>query len=459
MPTASILGSGPNGLAAAITLARAGVQTTLYERLPTLGGACSTAELTLPGFLHDQGASAFPMAAASPFFQSLPFDLPFLNPPAACAHPLDDGTAVLLHRTVADTVANLDPADARKYRSLMAPLAENFAALIPDLLGPVAHLPHHPLLLARFGLSALLPATALAQTRFSGPRARALFAGMAAHSVLPLTTPTSAAVGLVLLAAGHSVGWPILAGGAQSLTDALAAYLRSLSGVLHTSYEITELPATDLTLADITPRQLLRLAGSGLPPAYRRQLESFRYGAGSFKIDYALSGPIPWTAPECAQAATVHLGGSWGEIAASEAHFDTEKPFVLLVQPSLFDPTRAPEGKHTAWAYCHVPNGSALDHTEALERQITRFAPSFRDVILARTISPPAALEAWNPNLVGGDLSGGAMTPQQLVFRPTPTLYRTPRPGLFLCGASTPPGGGVHGMAGFHAAKQAVASL
>jgi phytoene dehydrogenase-like protein len=463
MTSASIIGSGPNGLAAAITLARAGIPSTLYERNAQLGGGCSTAEITLPGFRHDLGSAVYPMGKASPFFQSLGLDLPWIEPPAPCAHPLDDGTAVLLEHSIADTVANLDAGphseDRRKYRSLIEPIAEAFPRLVDDLLGPIQHVPHHPLALARFGLSALLPGASLARSRFQGPRARALFAGMAAHSVLPLETPTSAAVGLVLMAAAHSYGWPILGGGAQTLTDALAARFQTLGGRIEASHEITQLPLTDLILADLTPRQLLRIAGSELPPAYRKQLECFRYGAGAFKIDYALSEPIPWTAPECARAATVHLGGTLEEIADAERGWTSSKPFVLLVQPTLFDPTRAPAGKHTVWAYCHVPNGSALDHTQAIERQISRFAPSFQDVVLARTVSPPAALEAWNPNLVGGDLAAGAMSPLQLLFRPTPSLYRTPRKGLYLCGASTPPGGGVHGMAGFHAAQAALTSL
>ena len=457
--SATIIGSGPNGLAAAITLAAAGVETTVFERNALIGGGCSTAETTLPGFRHDLGSSAYPMGVASPFFKSLPIEIPWIEPDAPCAHPMDDGTAVMLEHSVEATIANLDAADRRSYQALFEPIANHFAELVEDILGPVQHLPHHPLVLARFGFSALLSAASLARMRFSGSRARALFAGMAAHSVLPLETPTSAAVGLVLIAAGHAGGWPILRGGAQSLTDALVQHLHSLGGKVETGHEVTRLPGTDLTLADITPRQLLTIAGSALPASYRKQLESFRYGAGSFKIDYALSAPIPWTAKECSRAATVHLGGTLEEIAASERTFNSAAPFVLLVQPSLFDPTRAPAGKHTAWAYCHVPNGSTIDHVEAIERQITRFAPEFQDCILARSISPPAALEQWNPNLVGGDLSGGSMTPKQLLFRPTPSLYRTPLPGLFLCGASTPPGGGVHGMAGFHAAQAALSYL
>ena len=459
MATATIIGSGPNGLSAAIVLASAGISTTVFERNGRIGGACSTAETTLPGFRHDLGSSVYPMGLASPFFRSLPIQIPWIEPASPCAHPLDDGTAVMLEHSIEDTVANLDASDGRRYRSLFEPLAARFDELAVDLLGPIQHIPHHPLLLARFGISAFLPGAALARSRFLGVRARALMAGMAAHSVLSLEAPFSAAVALTLMAAGHAGGWPIVRGGAQTLTDLLAGHLRSVGGRIETGQQVSELPDTDLTLADITPRQLIRIAGAGLPSAYRRQLERFRYGAGTFKVDYALSSPIPWTARECSRAATVHLGGTLEEVVASEQHFTSDKPFVLLVQPSLFDPKRAPAGQHTAWAYCHVPNGSAVDRLDALERQIIRFAPGFLDCVLARSISPPAALESWNPNLVGGDLSGGAMSPRQLLFRPTASLYRTPVPGLFLCGASTPPGGGVHGMAGFHAAQAALRYL
>ena len=459
MPSAAIIGSGPNGLSAAITLALAGISVAVRERNSQIGGCCSTAEITLPGFRNDLGSSVFPTGVASPFFRSLPINIPWIEPPSPCAHPLDDGTAVLFEHSVEDTVANLEACDGRKYRSLLEALVDHFAEVIGEILGPIPHIPQHPFLLARFGLSAVLPAASLARSRFTGVRARALFAGMAAHSVLSLEASPSSAVALVLMAAGHASGWPIVRGGAQTLTDALAGYLESIGGSIETRREVTQLPRADVVLADITPRQLIRIAGPALPAAYRRVLERFQYGAGVFKVDYALSSPIPWTARECTCAATVHLGGTLEEIIASERHFMSEIPFVLLTQPSLFDPARAPAGQHAAWAYCHVPNGSAVSRLEAIERQIERFAPGFRDCILARSISPPAALERWNPNLVGGDLSGGAMSLRQLLFRPAPSLYRSPVPGLFLCGASTPPGGGVHGMAGFHAARAALRYL
>jgi phytoene dehydrogenase-like protein len=459
MLTANIIGSGPNGLSAAIVLAAAGVATKVFERNAQIGGACSTAETTLPNFRQDLGSSAYPVGVASPFFRSLPIDIPWIEPTASCAHPLDDGTAVMLEHSIEATVASLDACDGAKYRSLIGPLASEFADLSEDILRPIQHIPKHPLILARFGSSALLSAASLARSHFRGKRAQAFFAGMATHSVLSLETPASAAVGLTLLSAGHASGWPILRGGAQALPDALACYLESLGGRIQINHEVTQLPEADLILAGITPRQLLRIASPHLPSSYCGRLEHFRYGAGAYKIDYALSAPIPWTAAECARAATVHIGGSLEEIVESERTFTSDRPFVLLGQPSLFDPTRAPVGRHTAWAYCHVPNGSAKDHTELIERQIARFAPDFRDCILARSISSPAALERWNPNLIGGDFLGGAMDIRQLLFRPTRSLYRTPRHNLYLCGASTPPGGGVHGMAGYHAATTALADL
>ncbi len=459
MTTATIIGSGPNGLSAAIVLANAGIDTKVLERNSRIGGACSTAETTLPGFRQDLGSSAYPMGFASPFFRSLPVEIPWILPPAQCAHPLDDGTAVMLEHSIEDTVATLDPCDRRAYRSLLAPLTSNFSQLIEEILSPMWHLPKHPILLAQFGPLALLPGVSLAKIFFRGPRARAFIASMSTHSILPLEQLTSAAVGLVLMAAGHAGGWPILRGGAQALTDTLAHHLQSLGGSIETEQEVTVLPESDLVLADLTPRQLVRIAGLSLPQGYRQRLERYRYGPGAFKIDYALNAPIPWKARECSRAATVHLGGTFEEIVASERTFSSDNPFVLLGQPSLFDPSRAPSGLHTAWAYCHVPNGSVKDATELIERQITRFAPEFPDCILSRFVSSPARLEQWNPNLVGGDILGGAMNIRQLLFRPTASLYRTPKHGLYFCGASTPPGGGVHGMSGYHAANVVLRDL
>ncbi len=456
MTTAAVIGAGPNGLAAAITVAAAGVETTLFERNEKVGGACATAAVTLPGFKHDLGASVFPMGLVSPFITSLGLELPWIQPDAACAHPLDDGTAVMLERRVAATADGLDRVDRERYMRTFGYLAEEFAELAGEILGPVLHVPRHPWLMARFGVGAILSASVEA-SRYEGPRAKGLFAGMAAHSVLSLEAPASAAVGLVLTAAGHGVGWPILRGGAQTLSDALVGHLEAIGGRIETGVDVTRLDSgTDVTLADVTPRQLLRIAGGALPAGYRRRLEGFNYGAGAFKVDYALSEPIPWRAKECRRAATVHVAGSFEEVVASERTFTTDKPFVLVVQPSLFDETRAPEGKHTAWAYCHVPNGSSVDRLGDIERQIERFAPGFSECVLARSVMGPAQLEVWDSNLVGGDIAGGGMGLQQMLFRPTRSLYRTPVKGLYMCGASTPPGGGVHGMAGFHAGRTAL---
>ena len=459
MSSAMIIGSGPNGLSAAITLATAGIKTTVLERNRRIGGGCSTAEVTQPGFLHDLGSSTYPLGIASPFYAALPFTIPWIQPHAAFAHPLDDGTAILLEHSLEDTIEQLDASDRETYRSLMEPIVSNFPALIDEILGPMLHVPRSPLVLARFGLSAALSAVSLALSHFEGQRARALFAGVSTHSILPLESTASAAVGLTMLAAGHTTGWPILRGGAQSLTDAVVKHLEGLGGHVEIGQNVSELPSADVVLADITPRQLLRIAGSHLSTGYRAHLEQFRYGAGAFKIDYALSAPIPWTARECSRAATVHIGGSLDEIAEAERTLSPDNPFVLLGQPSLFDPTRARPGQHTAWAYCHVPNGSTEDYRESIERQISRFAPEFHDCILSRSVSTPRILESWNPNLIGGDILGGAMNVGRLIFRPTRSLYRTSRSGLYLCGASTPPGGGVHGMCGFHAARAALADL
>ncbi len=459
MTRAAVIGSGPNGMAAAVTLAEAGLAVTVMERNARAGGACSTREATLPGFRHDLGGSVFPMGVASPFFRSLPGGMPWIEPPACCAHPLDDGTAVMLEHGVADTAASLDAGDRAAYRALLQPLSGKFAELAEDLLGPVVHAPRHPLLLARLGMRVALPMSTLARVRFGGVRVRALLAGMAAHAVMPLEAPASSAIALVLMAAGHGGGWPIAAGGSQALTDVMVRRLEALGGRVETGREVTDLPEAEVTMADVTPRQLLKLAGGVLPAGIARQLQGFEYGGGSFKVDYALSEPIPWTATECRRAATVHIGGTLEEVEASERDFTADWPFVLLVQPSLFDPSRAPAGKHTAWAYCHVPNGCGVDRLAALERQIERFAPGFAECVLARSVMTPAKLEQWNPNLVGGDLSGGKMTVGQMLFRPTGSLYRTQVKGLYLCGSSTPPGGGVHGMAGYHAAKVALREL
>jgi phytoene dehydrogenase-like protein len=474
MTRAAIIGSGPNGLSAAITLAQAGIDVCVYEGRETIGGAASTAELTLPGFRHDVGSSIYPMGIASPFFQSLPlsnFGLQWIEPSAPLAHSLDDGTAVMLEHDLAATASGLG-LDAKAYEELMRPLVNGWAALCDEILGPVIHWPRHPFLLALFGLLGAFPASTLAKGRFRGPRARALFAGNAAHSVLPLESLFSSAVGLVLNAAGNTTGWPIAAGGAQAISDALAAYLRSLGGRIETGHSIASLDelgeldglrGPDLILCDISPRQLSRLAGKSITDKYRRALESFRYGPGAFKVDWALSEPIPWKAKDCLRAATVHLGGTLEEVAASERAVHegrvTGKPFVLVGQPSLFDPSRAPAGKHTVWGYCHVPTGFAGSMQEQIESQVERFAPGFRDCILARHVMGTAALEAWNPNLIGGDLSGGAMSPRQLLFRPTEWQYRTSNRSIYLCSASTPPGGGVHGMCGHQAAKIALRDL
>lgn len=466
---AVVVGSGPNGLSAAIALVQAGLQVEVFEAEEAIGGGARTAELTLPGFRHDLGASAFPMGAASPFFRSLAlerFGLHWVQPEAALAHPLADGTAVVQERSIEATANGLDRADAAAYLKLVRPLVDSWEELAPELLGPPVHVPKHPLLLARFGLAAVQPVTVLARSLFEGERAQALLAGMAAHSVLPLEQPLSAAVAMVLLTAGHAVGWPVAEGGAQAISDALAACLRSLGGTIHPGVRVrslAELGAADTVLCDLTPRGLLAIAEAELTPSFAKLLRRFRYGPGSFKVDWALDGPIPWTAFGCRRAGTVHIGGTLGEIAASERApwrgSVNSQPFVLLVQPSVCDSTRAPAGKHTAWAYCHVPNGWAGDATERIEAQVERFAPGFGERILARHTMSTAALEAANANLVGGDLSGGAMTAWQTAMRPTPRLYETSRTGLFLCSSSTPPGGGVHGMCGFHAAKAALRFL
>ncbi|MBZ5727814.1 MAG: NAD(P)/FAD-dependent oxidoreductase [Acidobacteriia bacterium] len=455
-PRATVIGSGPNGLTAAIVLARTGYQVTVHEGSPQIGGGARSAELTLPGFLHDICSAVHPMAAASPCFAQFPlaeYGLEWIHPEAPLAHPLDDGTAVLLERSIGATAKNLG-ADGDAWRRLMTPLADAWPRLRDDILAPPG-IPRHPLLVARFGLRAIRPARALAEALFRGPRARALFAGLAAHAILPLEVRPSAAAGLVLGVLAHTVGWPIPRGGAQRISDALAGCLRSLGGKIRTASPVTTLPDAPIVMCDVTPRQFLALAGDRLPAGFRRALARYRYGPGAYKLDWALDGPIPWRAPECLRAGTVHVGGTLEEIALWESHH-TGSPFVILAQPSLFDATRAPAGKHVAWAYCHVSHASTEDMTAAIEAQIERFAPGFRARILERHVLTPAAFERHNPNLVGGDIGGGVFDLRQLFLRPTRHLYRTPLRGVFLCSSSTPPGGGVHGMCGYHAARAAV---
>ncbi len=461
---AYVIGSGPNGLSAAITLARAGVSVTLLEAQPTVGGGMRSAALTLSGFVHDICSAVHPLALASPVFRSFPLakhGLEWIQPAAPLAHPLGDGQAVMLERSVEETARQLGR-DGAIYRGAVGTLVEHWEELATEILGPL-HWPKHPFLLARFGLLGLWPATSIARMLFRDEPARALFAGLSAHSLLPLEKPASAAIGWVLALAGHAVGWPIPRGGSQRIADALASYFKSLGGEIITGMpvgSINELKEADAVLCDITPRQLLHFSGDRLPEKYRRKLERYRYGPGVYKMDWALSGPIPWRASRCARAATVHLGGTLEQIAASERLAGgRDQPFVLLAQPSLFDSTRAPPGRHTAWAYCHIPNGSTTDMSAQIESQIESAAPGFRGRILARHAMGPAEMEKHNANLVGGDINGGAQDLGQLFLRPTRQLYRTPLKGLYLCSASTPPGGGVHGMCGYHAARTALADF
>lgn len=464
---AVVIGSGPNGLAAAVALAQKGRSVIVYEAEDTIGGGTRSAELTLPGFIHDVCSAVHPMAASSPFFETLPLKahgLEWIDPPSPLAHPLDDGTAVMLEKSLDATADNLGP-DAKAWRSLVSPFIGGWDGLKRDLLGPIG-LPRHPFLMGWFGLSAFRSAVSLANSDFKGVRAKAMFSGLAGHSMLPLEQLTSTAIGLVLGIVAHAFGWPIPRGGSQQIANALASYLRSLGGEIVTGTRITsldQLPEARAVLCDLTPRGLLAIADDKLPPSFRKKLENYRYGVAAFKLDYALDGRIPWKAAEVSRAGTVHLGGTIEEMAAAErAPWEgkhAEKPFVLLAQPSLFDPTRAPEGKHTVWAYCHVPNGSDFDMTERIENQIERFAPGFRDRVIARSVRPPSVMEKHNANLVGGDINGGVQDLRQLFFRPTRQMYSTPVEGLYLCSSSTPPGGGVHGMCGYFAAQAALKHL
>ena len=463
---AVVVGAGPNGLSAAITLAQAGRSVVLFEAEDTVGGGARSGELTLPGYIHDLGSAIHPLGAASPFFNSLPLarhGLEWIQPDTPLAHPLDGGSAAVIERTIEETGRTLEP-DADSYRRLLVPLIERWGEISPALQGPLA-LPRHPFALARFGALAIRPATMLARSVFEGEKARALLAGNGAHSLLALEQPITGAFALTLALLGHVVGWPYPRGGAQKIADALAAHLIELGGEIVTGTRVTsldDLPLSRVVLCDLTPRGLLELAGSRMPSAFRRKMTGYRWGFGAFKLDWALDGPIPWSAPECLRAGTIHVGGSLEEIARSEriawqgGH--SERPFVLLAQQTLFDSSRAPYGKHTAWAYCHVPNGSTFDMTERIEAQVERFAPGFRDRILARCVSPPAALERQNANLVGGDVNGGIQDIRQLFTRPRAyhVPYATPVPGLYICSSSTPPGGGVHGMCGHFAARAAL---
>lgn len=462
---AIVVGSGPNGLAAAIRLAQNGHLVTVVEALESIGGAARSLELTLPGFIHDFGSAILPLGAASPFFRQLPLEqhgVDWIHPEAPLAHPLDDGRAAVLFRSVDRTAASLGP-DGATYRSIMGPFAERWEDLTEELLAPLRP-PRHPLLMMRFARYGLASAKALA-SHFTEAPARALIAGLGAHSFLPLERRPSAAFALTLGMLGHGVGWPFPRGGTQCFTDALVSHFRSLGGEIVTGSPVRstrDLPSSRAALYDVTPRQMLAIAGEDFSGMYRRQLQRYRYGPGVFKLDYALSGPIPWTAAECRLAGTVHLGGTFEEIAAGEAAIwrgeAPERPFVLLAQQSLFDPTRAPDGKQTVWAYCHVPNGCTVDMTDRIEAQIERFAPGFRDLVLARHVLSPAELECRDANLVGGDINGGVQDLWQQYTRPVvrPVPYTTPRPNTYLCSSSTPPGGGVHGMCGYFAAEAAL---
>ena len=473
---AVVVGSGPNGLAAAIELARAGRSVVVYEAEDTIGGGCRSAELTLPGFVHDTCSAIHSVALVSPFIRSLPLadlGVDFVHPQVPLAHPLDGGDAAVLARSVAETAAALGP-DEAAYRRLMEPLVTNSANLAAEILGPI-RLPRHPLALARFAPSGLRSASGLARSKFKDRRAQALLGGLGAHSILRLDQAITAGVGLVLGTFAHAVGWPAVRGGSQVLADAMAAYLRSLGGEIVTGTRIdslTQLPRSGLIFLDVTPRQLVAIAGDRMPAGYLRRIGRYRYGPGAFKLDWALDGPIPWSAEACRRAGTVHVAGTLEEVELSEETVakggHPDKPFVLLVQQSVFDDTRAPAGKQTVWAYCHVPNGSTIAMTDQIEAQVERFAPGFRDLILARHITSPADMEKHNANYVGGDINGGTQDIRQFFTRPIAKIvpYSVPLAdpppgckGLYLCSSSTPPGGAVHGMCGYFAATAALRAL
>ncbi|MDX1415167.1 MAG: NAD(P)/FAD-dependent oxidoreductase [Candidatus Promineifilaceae bacterium] len=460
---AIIVGSGPNGLAAAITLAREGWRVQLLETSETVGGGTRTAELTLPGFRHDVCSAIHPLGMGSPFFRSLdlePYGLQWIQPELPVAHPFEDGTALAIHQSLDRTRESLGR-DGAAYGRLLEPLVRNWDAVAHEFLGPLRR-PRHPLTMVQFGLRALWPAKTAAQLLFRTEKSRALFAGLAAHAIMPLEWPTTAAFGLILATLAHVVGWPLPRGGSQAIADALAAYLLDLGGEIVTGHEVKslrDLPDKRVVLLDVTPRQVLQLAGEQLPERYRRQLQKYRYGPGIFKIDWALSDPIPWRAETCRRAGTVHIGPSLAEICESERLVWQGKssrfPYTLVTQQSLFDNTRAPANQHTGWAYCHVPHGSTVDMTQVIEQQMERFAPGFRDCILARHTMNAGELQRYNPNYIGGDINGGVQNWRQLFTRPVPRVdpYSTPLPNVFLCSSATPPGGGVHGMCGYFAAQ------
>lgn len=466
---AIIVGSGPNGLAAAIELARAGCSVRVYEAQPTIGGGMRSAELTAPGFVHDICSTVHALALASPFFKTVPLaehGLELVHPKIPFAHAMDGGAAAVTRRSVADTAEALSKHDGRAYRALLEPFVENANEVMDALLGPLGL--RHPMIMAKFGLRAIRSAEGLAKSKFETPAARAMFAGVAAHSMVPLDKLATAGYGLGLIVSAHAVGWPVARGGSQRLADAMISYLRSLGGevVSGTSIEsLEQLPRSRAVLCDVTPRQFLRMAGARVHGLYRRRMRRYRYGPGVFKMDWALSEPVPWSAPECRDAGTVHLGGTLEEIASGERESwegrIAERPYVLVVQASCFDASRAPVGRHTLWAYSHVPHGSSVDMTERIENQIERFAPGFRDCVIARSAMFPSDMERHNANIVGGDIAGGAADLMQIYTRPIAKVhpYRTPIDGVYLCSSSTPPGVGVHGMCGFYAARAALKFL
>lgn len=458
-----VIGAGPNGLSAAIELARSQLSVLVLEAHAAPGGGARTEGLTLPGYLHDVCSTVYPLGVASPFFRTLAlgrYGLSWAESPAPLAHVLDDGTVVTLERSIEDTAAQLG-SDRREYMELLEPLVERFEILLEMVLGPL-RFPKSPLFLARFGLSALASMKSLAARRFREPATSALFAGMAAHAMLPLDATATAAFALILAGSGHHVGWPIAVGGSRSITQALVACLREFGGELRCDAPVrtfSELPSARAYVFDLTPRQLLEIGANELPAGYRSRLQRFRYGPGVYKMDWALREPIPWKNAVCRRACTVHLSGTLEQIHASEAAVHagsvTERPFTLVAQPSLFDASRAPEGGHVAWAYCHVPHGSTLDVSEHIESHIERFAPGFRDVVLSRATRNALEMQAYNANYIGGDINGGQADLSQLFFRPTAKLdpYATANPRIFICSSSTPPGGGVHGMCGYWAAQ------